>query len=384
MTQVALAALREGNALAQTLTFEQLEAYHVPFDQLTKANEVEHELKYWAARRGRVALIGDSGAGKSSVMASVLGAFSHSVPDNLVPTRIPVELADSSTITEVGAFGRHIVRHILNWAAPEALSSTEREEIERRLSDLERRSGRRRRAGFSLGTGRLLPVDASLSGDLTGAASDFERQLGNGDVVLALRRLVDLFRARELEPFLVFDDTDAWLQLPGQEDVARELATGFFGSNVRMLSREIDCGFVLAVHRSYLSLPAYQTIADSLEAVDLPTFPDPFAAIVAILQRRIDVDEIGIGVNDAFAEDAIQALASIYSDVPDLRRIMAIAGLAVRKAHDDEEATVVTREAVIAARSQRDTLRGQPEVAEEIPQRGSSTKTDGSRSSFCL
>jgi energy-coupling factor transporter ATP-binding protein EcfA2 len=356
MSQEALAALRDGNALAQTLTFEQLEAYHVPFDQLTNGREVEHELEYWSTRRGRVALVGDSGAGKSSVMASVLGAFSDSVPENLVPTRIPVALAESTAITEVAGFGRHLVRHILNWAAPEALSSAEQEEVERRLSDMERRSGRRRRAGFSLGTGRLLPIDANLSGDLTGAASDFERQLGNGDVVLALRRLVDLFRARELEPFLVFDDTDAWLQLPGQEQAARELATGFFSSNVRMLSREVDCGFVLAVHRSYLSLPAYQAIADSLEIVDLPTLSDPVAAIFAILQRRIDVDELGIEVGDAFAGDAVEALAGIYADVPDLRRVMAIAGLAVRKAHDDEEAIEVTREAVIAARSQRDTF----------------------------
>ncbi len=358
MSQKALAALREGNALAQTLTFEQLEAYHVPFDQLTGCEEVEYELQYWLGRRGRVALIGDSGAGKSSVMASVLGAFSSAVPDYLVPTRIPVELADAAAITEVGAFGRHLVRHILNWAVPEALGAAEQAEIERRLSDMERRSGRKRRAGFSLGTGRLLPFDVNLSGDLTGAASDFERQLGNGEVVLALKRLVDLFRARGLEPFLVFDDTDAWLQLPGQERAARELATGFFGSNVKMLSREIDCGFVLAVHRSYLALPAYQAIADSLEAVSLPTLPDPDAAIVAILQRRIDVDGLGIEVGEAFADDAIQALAGIYADVPDLRRVMAIAGLAVRKAHDDDDATVVTRQAVIAARSQRDTVRG--------------------------
>lgn len=358
MTREALAALRDGNALAQTLTFPQLEEYHVSFDELTGKRAVEYELAYWSGQRGRVALIGDSGAGKSSALASVFGVLSESVPGNLVPTRIPVELAGSSAITEVGAFGRHLVRHILNWAAPEALSADEQAELERRLADMERRSGRRRRAGFSLGTGRLLPVDARLSADLAGTSADFERQLGNGEVVLALRRLVDLFRARGLEPFLIFDDTDAWLQLPGQERTASELASGFFGSNVKMLSREIDCGFALAVHRSYLALPAYQGVADSLEAVEIPTFADPVAAISAILQRRMDVDGLGIVVGDAFSDDAVAALSRIYLDVPDLRRVMAIAGLAVRKAHDDEEATLVTEGAVIAARSQRDTFGG--------------------------
>jgi predicted ABC-type transport system involved in lysophospholipase L1 biosynthesis ATPase subunit len=41
----------------------------VPFDHLTGERSVEHELGYWSTRAGRVALIGDSGAGKSSVMA---------------------------------------------------------------------------------------------------------------------------------------------------------------------------------------------------------------------------------------------------------------------------------------------------------------------------
>jgi energy-coupling factor transporter ATP-binding protein EcfA2 len=330
MTQEALASLRAGDTLAQTLPFEQLEAYHVPFDELTGDNSVEHQLQYWSTRGGKVALIGDSGAGKSSVMASTFGVFSSALPDHVVPTRIPVALAGEA-VADIGAFGRHVVGHILNWAAPETLTDAEQVEIANKLADLEQRSGRRRRAGFSLGTGRWLPIDAGLGGDLTGAAADFERHLGNGDAVQALRRLVELFRARDLEPFLVFDDTDAWLQLPGQEEAARNLATGFFGSNVRMLTREIDCGFVLAVHRSYLALPAYQGVA-----------------------------ELGIRVDEAFTGEAIQDLAAIYGDAPDLRRVMAIAGLAVRKAHDDEEATVVTREAVIAARSQRDTLRGVP------------------------
>jgi energy-coupling factor transporter ATP-binding protein EcfA2 len=358
MTHEALAALRDGNALAQTLTFEQLEAYHVPFDELTGSQAVETELLYWSERRGRVALIGDSGAGKSSVLASVFGAFSENLPENLVPTRIPVALADSKAITGVADFGRHVVRHILDWAAPEALQDDERNELEQRLADLERRAGRRRRTGFSLGTGQVLPIDARLSGDLTGAASDFEHQLQSGDVVRALKRLVDLFRARALEPFLILDDTDAWLQLPGQEEEARDLATGFFGSNLKMMSRELDCGFAVAVHRSYLDLPAYQGIADSLEPIDLPVFPDPLAAIRAILQRRMDVDELGISVDEAFSMDALEVLAGIYADVPDVRRVMAVAGLAVRKAHDDKDVALVTKEAIIAARSQRDTVGG--------------------------
>lgn len=358
MTQEALAAVRDVNSLVQTLSFEELQAYHVPFDELTGAKAVEGALDYWSSRRGNVALIGDSGMGKSSVMAAVLGALSESVPEDLVPVRVPVELAEVEAVTEPGAFSRHVARHILNASSMAHLTPIDEGQIERRLGELERRAGRSRRAGFSLGTGNLLPVDVGLRGDLEGARTDIERRIANGEAVGALRRLVELFRGRSLEPFLIFDDTDAWLQLPGQEDEALARATGFFGSNVRLLTREIGCGFVLAVHRSYVALPAYQAVADSLEHIELPQLPDPETGISMIMQRRLDVDELEIRVGDVFDGAAIRALALIYEDAPDLRRIMAIAGSAVRKAHDDGEVTIVTREAVAAAQAERATFSG--------------------------
>lgn len=359
MSQAALAALRDANSLAQTLTFEQLEAYHVPFDELTGTQSVERELSYWSERGGRAALIGASGAGKSSVMAGVLGAFSERVPEWLVPVRVPVELAGPEAIRTTAGFGRHVVRHVLKRAAPEVLSVDEQESIGNDTADLEHRIGRRRRAGFSLGLGRLLPVDASLSGDLTGAATDLDRQVGSGDVVAALIRLVELFRARQLEPFFVFDDTDHWLRLPGQEQDAQALATDFFANNVQMLTREVDCGFVLAVHSSYIEqVPAFARIAESLEPIELPVFDDAPAAIERIVQRRMAVDSLEIAAADVFDPDSLAALGDVYVDAPDLRLVMSVAALAVRKSYDAAEVGCVSRAAVLAAWAERDTARG--------------------------
>lgn len=359
MSQEALTALRDANSLAQTLPFEQLEAYHVPFDDLTGNPTVERELSYWAERGGRVALIGESGAGKSSVMASVLGAFSERISESIVPVRIPVEVADADSVRTIGGFGRHMVRHVLTRAAPDVLNAKERESLEREAADLQHRIGRRRRVGFSVGLGRLLPVDPRLSADLTGAATDIERRVGSGDVVAALIRMVELFRARGQEPFFVFDDTDHWLSLPGQEEAARATATDFFSNNVQMLTREIDCGFVLAVHESYVDeVPAYAHVAESLQAIKLPVLNDAPAVIERILQRRIDVDELELSVDDAFDTDSLDALGEVYADAPDLRRVVSVAGLAVRKTYDDLEAQRVSRPAILAAWAERDTLRG--------------------------
>lgn len=359
MSQTALAALRDANSLAQTLPFEQLEAYHVPFDELTGTSSVERELSYWAARGGRVALIGASGAGKSSVMAGVLGAFSEWVPPQIVPVRVPVELAGPEAIRTTAGFGRHLVRHVLKRAAPEALSADERSSIERDTADLEHRIGRRRRAGFSVGLGRLLPVDVGLGGDLTGAATDIDRQVSSGDVVAALVRLVELFRARRLEPFFVFDDTDHWLRLPGQEHDAEALATDFFANNVQMLTREVDCGFVLAVHTAYVEkVPAYARVAASLEPIELPTLGDAREAIERIVQRRLDVDSLHVAASDVFDPDSLAALGDVYADAPDLRLVISVAALAVRKAYDDADAECVSRAAILAAWAERHTVRG--------------------------
>jgi hypothetical protein len=86
--------------------------------------------------------------------------------------------------------------------------------------------------------------------------------------------------------------------------------------------------------------------------------PSCSRAIGSILRRRMEIDELGFGVEDAFAPEALDELGSLYADLPDLRRIMAIAGLALRKAHDDDEVEIVTAEAVALARAERDPLRG--------------------------
>jgi hypothetical protein len=107
-----------------------------------------------------------------------------------------------------------------------------------------------------------------------------------------------------------------------------------------------------------LSCPPTQAVADSLEHIEVPCFAEPAQAIRTILQRRMEVDELGFGVEDAFSAEALDELGSLYGDLPDLRRVMGIAGLAVRKAHDDDEAEIVTEEAISLARAERDPLRG--------------------------
>lgn len=357
MSRHALENVRRSDALQQTVGYEQLEAYHVPFDELTGTTAVEAELTHWSTRRGKVAVIGPSGSGKSSVMAAVLGQLAEEVPDWLCPVRIPVELAEPEVITTTRAFAQHLVRQVMFWAAPEVLSEQQRQELDRGTADIERRTGRRRRGGFALGAPAWL-VDAKLSGDLTGAAHDIQRELGAGDIVRQTRRMIELFRDREREPFLVFDDTDTWLRLPGEQEEAERLATGFFTNNVRMVAKELDVGFAVAVHNDYLPGGGYRQIAGLLTPIEIPKLEEPVDAIARILQRRLDVHDLGLLVADAFDEAALDYLSFVYDDAPDLRRVMGIASRSIAKALQDPDAERVGKAAVRAARAERDSLGG--------------------------
>jgi hypothetical protein len=339
-----LSTVHNLHAFRHSLVYAELELYHVEFDQLTSTDSVEGQLRHWMTRGGKVALIARSGAGKSSTLASVFGAFAD-VPDDLAPLRIPVALAAEDVVSEAGAFARHVVRQVAHSA--QELTPTERAEIER-LTMNAQSPERQRRRGFVLGANLHL-VHAALAHDLTETEPSLTFELDAGQAAGALIRLVETFRAHGVEPFFIFDDTDSWANRPDGNLVA-----SFFDSNIRMLTSELDCGFVIAVHESYLRVPAYRALADRLEPVQLPHFADPVVALRTILQKRLDVTGLSCAVEDVMSADALNALARIYETGPDLRRVLGVAALAVRKALDDAEQDLVTGRAVELASAERE------------------------------
>ncbi len=337
-------SVRSTNALPHTLRYEQLAAFHVPFDELLGGAEVESELAHWLTRRGRVTLIGPSGSGKSSALA---WALSHNAPESVIPLRIPVALADDDTIQSTAGFARHLIHRVL---AAARLGDKESHEIRTRSADVARRREpeRRRSARVGLRAG----FSGELAREVSRAGDEFEEQIDAGEVVEALQRLVELFRAREHDPVLVLDDTDTWIARPHDAHPA-QLANAFFSRNVRMLVSEIDCGFAVAVHTSYLHLPAYREVAPRLEQIRVPQLPNPASNLATILTRRLEASGLGHQLDDVFAPAAIAALARLYEDLPDVRRAIATAAGAVRLTLEDNELERVTPAAVRAAAAER-------------------------------
>jgi hypothetical protein len=347
MTRSQLESLRAANALPHTLRYDQLAPYHVPFDELRGGSAVEGELAHWLAHRGRVALIGSSGSGKSSALAWVLA---HRTPENLAVLRIPIALADDDAVKTTTGFARHLIRRVI---ATARLGDGETSNLRNRAADTIRRSGDGRRRSHSFGL-NVWMLKGELARELTRSGDEFEEQIGAGEVVEGLQRLVELFRARDTDPVLVLDDTDTWIARPHDRQPA-QLADAFFARNVRMLASEIDCGFILAVHTSYLDLPAYREIAPRLECIRVPQLGRPATDLARILTHRLEAAGLDIPLDQIFEPAALTVLANTYEDLPDIRRAIATAASAIRLALEDNEHDRVTPAAVRAAAAERAT-----------------------------
>jgi hypothetical protein len=351
--------VREVDAFQPAPRFELLEALHVTFDDLLGNRQTEAEISRLARGGGHVVLVGASGSGKSSILAHELGQLSDRVPEDLVPMRIPMEAADPTAVTDRADFARHIISHVVRSAAADRFAPNVRAEYESQTADIERRTGQTRRLGASLNV-PLVVVHAELAAELASAGQAIERRVTTGEVVEALQQLLEVFRAQGLEPFLVFDDTDVWLR-SAWGDESQGMVAGFFGRNIRMLAREVACGFALAAHEEYLDNPGFRGVVDLLESIRVPAFPDPEVAIKRILGRRLEIFEIGASVSDVLDEGAIAALAAHY-DLgvgPNLRALMQIVNGAVRSVLDDDLGPEqVNTSAVRAAVAKRDETLG--------------------------
>jgi len=345
VTRAHLEELRAANALPHTLRYDELVPYHVPFDELTSSSSVEAELGHWLARRGRVALIGASGSGKSSALA---WALDRHAPENLAALRIPIALADDDTVQTPEGFARHVIRRVI---AAARLEENETAELRARAADtIRRRSNERRRSRrFGLHAG---VVSGELARELSQSGGEFDEQIRGGEVVEGLQRLIELFRARDTEPLLVLEDTDTWIARP-HDQLPAQLAEAFFARNVRMLASELNCGFIMAVHTTYLDLPAYREVASRLERIRIPELPHPETDLARIVGRRLDVAGLGFTLEEVFDSAALAVLAGIYEDLPDIRRAISTAAGAIRLALEEPQLDRVTAAAVRAAAAER-------------------------------
>jgi hypothetical protein len=320
MSLEILEVLEETRAFEATHRFEHLSDFHVPFDHLTGSGTTEAPLQKLAERQGKVALVAPSGAGKSSVIASVLGPLAEDLDESIVPLRIPVATLKGEAATEPTTFSQHLLETVVRYSS-EILSPDERAALTRSAADQVNTQGREHGRHFSAGAPKLL-LDLGVAAEVKSGAEHFVNEQSGGAAIEGAARLVEVFRSHDREPFFILDDSDRWIRVAGKDQIA--VADDFFRGIVPLLAREIDCGFVIAVHTQYLDLESYREAKQLLSrTIDLPLPGDAAAAIEKILDRRIEVAGVQARSNDLLEAQAIELLAELYRRDRSLRMMLA-------------------------------------------------------------
>jgi len=339
MTHELLAHLGDRYTFDATPPYDDLGAYHVAFDDLTATERVETRIIRGAERGERIALIADSGSGKSSVISHVLGPAAERVAPIVVPIR-PLETAAKSPVRVADELLTLLARYAeqVGAAGPDDLKGSLG--ADRKLTHSHRNSG-----GVSLS---LRWLRGDLARDVTRQVQT-EEHISLPEKTDALAQAFERIRRDELQPVVVFDDTDRWVP-----DDDRDTVEGFFREIVRWLA-DLRVSVVVAAHPRYLEGSTNRDhLLEFLDTqVTIPRLPDE-AALARILERRIalnveHVDEYReAGLHDAITPEAVTALYQAYKAGRPLRKIIQLTHIALGDANS-VAANVITADHVSTA-----------------------------------
>ena len=328
MSQSVLDELDRQRAFEPNRRFQDLPLYHVPFDELSGAPNTEAVLMRAIEIGEGAAVVGPAGCGKSSVIAAILESLGSDVDRGLTPVRI-VLAGDDEVARDPKRFAQQLITTIVD-AAP--ISDAERDEFHRRAADREQRQGKATTWHGSLGAPKWL-INAEAARDVQSFGESLDRDRSAGEMITAAQDLFATLRKQQLEPILILDDTDTWLNVPGHEKL--DVADVFFAEVFRPVLRELGCAAVAAVHPTYRGVTGYQTARDLLvnEAV-IPTLDDAQVAIAAVsrvLSHITDVHDCAVGANDLFSAGALETLGLYYVERQAMRDVLLVVQRAVKE-----------------------------------------------------
>ncbi len=300
-------------------------ATHVPFDELFETDTIETRVRSTAAAGGRVAVIGRSGTGKTSLVEH---ALNH---EGLLPIWMHVAVEKPELVAEPIGFGQLLIAAIVD-TAKRYLSG---EDVDRSLAitgeRIEREGTRRTRRG---GAGiKSAWANMDLAKEVTTAAPHISAPVTVAAVGRALRDLLVIVRENGSVPIVVIDDSDRFLRVvKKQPEAAPDLFAPFVTKVLPWLS-EFDCAKVVAVHPTYTGRDEWvvakrEGLAGS--EVEVPTL-EVEEQLAAILERRLEAFDVQADLDDVFEDGTVTGLFDIYEqqDNPTIRKCLTVAHAAV-------------------------------------------------------
>jgi hypothetical protein len=341
MTIELLAELQRLHAFEPVPARQYLSDLHVRFDELTNTSGCEEATLGALSRGERVALVGESGAGKSSVIASVMGPL----VEGLAPLPIPVSTSPDA-MSSGSAFIRHVITTVGRWidlSQPRASSAANAVVARSRDQPPRERTLSLHVAPKWIQDGVTQGLE--FGGDLKTVTG---QQLVTADEVFDCGRdIIEIVRDAQLKPVLVLDDTDRWTNLDqGQTRANRDM---FFGTIVRTIAEELQVSMIVAVHPAYLDDRAYIAARSGFldTAITVPHIPDQ-NGIGRMLARRaaialdLDEDHEDVIIDGIIEPEALGQLFQHYASHQHSIRTVIQAAHASLTAAADEGADLIT------------------------------------------
>jgi len=303
----------------------ELHELHVPLDQLAGSDAYEQRAITRISEGACVAVLGSSGAGKSSVIAWVC----YQLPPSHFALRIPI-----TGVEDPGSVGE-IARLALSITLDEVvLDATAQDDLEKTRATSQTTT--RTPSGIAsakLGGG-VIPAEVNLN--VASLREEFSQERLGGDHLLALNgRLVPTLAEAGTTPVFVFEDTEA--TVGGADD--RHRAEAFFAGPLSAFVDQVDAPTIVAVQTHLINgSRAFDRLAPVLELITIPLLSDRARnAIETILARRTKLAQPNAQLASIIDTTALDALTEFYTQSDgDLRRVLAAAHEAAEHAAADQ------------------------------------------------
>jgi hypothetical protein len=303
----------------------ELHELHIPLDQLAGSHAYEQRAITRVTEGSCVAVVGGSGAGKSSLIAWVC----YQLPSSHFALRIPI-----TGVEDPGSVGE-VARLALSITLDEVvLDATSQDELEKTRATA--RTTVHTPTGIAsakLGGGM---IPAAVNVNVASLREEFTQERLGGEHLLALNgRLVPTLAEAGTTPVFVFEDTEA--TVGGTDDRLR--AEAFFAGPLSAFVDQVGAPTIVAVQTHLIDgSRAFGRLAPVLERITIPLLSDlARSAIESILARRIELAQLHAPLADVLDPTALDSLTEFYTHSGgDLRRVLAAAHEAAEHAAADQ------------------------------------------------
>ena len=320
MTLATLQLLLEQYAFDATPKFSDVGVYHVPFESMSNGTPVERRFHDGTLHGERIALIGESGCGKTSLVSYILGPTAESVAPILVPVH---SLEDDATKAEL------IADMIISQLVRQAQTVGYPEPDTKSAIGQQRQVARGNTRNKSFSTPHWMAragIGEQINNQIT--TTELNTLL---DKIEVIHQCLQPIHADDLMPVFVFDDTDRWTAATEES-----IVSGFFSNAIRWLT-DLPASVVVATNTRYLESNGRNsdllTFLDT--RVELPRIPsvDQFTRI---LHQRVQVhlDQTGNDdqpwqLDEVVEQSAIEELFQQYEQGVSLRRVLQFVHMAL-------------------------------------------------------